>query len=323
MSWVTNSIVRPSAAQPRELVEALLLERRVADREHLVDQQDVGVDLDRGREREPDVHARGVVLELEVDELLELGEREDVVEPLAASLRESPSMIALMITLSRAVRSGLNPTPSSMNGDSRPLIGELAVVDVVDPGEAFEQRALAAAVAPDDPEELPGGDLDADVLDGAQDVELRARERVQRPLLERVVLLVRQAERLADVLDRNCRPRRSRERRAVRVTLLAQDRAHAADGSNGAASEADASLRRLERLHDHRQELRRVCARPGEIAGGAPSRQPSVDADHRRFRGLPRSRGGAVRGSHPGRHRLRAVHAHGACATRCSSSRRR
>ena len=29
-------------------------------------------------------------------------------------------MIALITTLSRAVRSGLKPTPSSMNGDSRP-----------------------------------------------------------------------------------------------------------------------------------------------------------------------------------------------------------
>ena len=29
-------------------------------------------------------------------------------------------MIALMITLSRAVRSGLKPTPSSMKGDIRP-----------------------------------------------------------------------------------------------------------------------------------------------------------------------------------------------------------
>ncbi len=39
-----------------------------------------------------------------------------------ASLRLSPSMIALMITLSRAVRSMLKPTPSSMKGDSRPAI---------------------------------------------------------------------------------------------------------------------------------------------------------------------------------------------------------
>ena len=43
-------------ADALELVEALLLERRVADREHLVDQQDVGVDLDHHAEGEPDQH---------------------------------------------------------------------------------------------------------------------------------------------------------------------------------------------------------------------------------------------------------------------------
>ncbi len=63
-----------------ELLEALLLERGVADRQHLVDQQHVGVDLDRDREGEPHRHPRRVVLELEVEELLELGERDDVVE---------------------------------------------------------------------------------------------------------------------------------------------------------------------------------------------------------------------------------------------------
>ncbi len=34
-------------------------------------------------------------------------------------------------------------------------------VDAVDAGDALQQRALAAAVAPDDPEELPLGDLEA------------------------------------------------------------------------------------------------------------------------------------------------------------------
>jgi hypothetical protein len=71
----------PCAAQSRELVEALLLERGVADREHLVDEEDLGIDLDSSSERETDVHTGGVVLELEIDELLELGEREDVIEP--------------------------------------------------------------------------------------------------------------------------------------------------------------------------------------------------------------------------------------------------
>ena len=70
-----------------EDVEALLLERGVADREHLVDQQDVGIDLDRHREREPDMHPRGVVLQLEVLELLELGELDHAVVALARLAR--------------------------------------------------------------------------------------------------------------------------------------------------------------------------------------------------------------------------------------------
>ena len=63
-----------------ELLVALLLEGGVAHGEHLVDDEHVGVDLDRGGEGQPDMHARRVVLELEVDELLELREREDLVE---------------------------------------------------------------------------------------------------------------------------------------------------------------------------------------------------------------------------------------------------
>ena len=43
MSWVTSTIVLPLVAHLVEDVDALLLEGGVADREHLVDQQDVGV----------------------------------------------------------------------------------------------------------------------------------------------------------------------------------------------------------------------------------------------------------------------------------------
>ena len=53
---------------------------RVADGQHLVDEQDLGVDVDRDREAQPDVHARRVVPHRRVDELLEPGERHDVVE---------------------------------------------------------------------------------------------------------------------------------------------------------------------------------------------------------------------------------------------------
>ena len=101
-------------------VVALLLERGIAHGEHLVDEQEVRVDVDHHREREPDLHARRVVLQLEVLELVQLGEVDDRVVALAASSGVRPSITALRRTLSCAVRSGLKPTPSSMNGAMRP-----------------------------------------------------------------------------------------------------------------------------------------------------------------------------------------------------------
>ena len=76
----TTTIVRPSRLELVYAVQALLLEALVADCEHLVDEQHVGFDVHRDREAETDVHARGVEPHLVVDELLELGERHDVVE---------------------------------------------------------------------------------------------------------------------------------------------------------------------------------------------------------------------------------------------------
>ena len=76
-------------AEALERREALLLELLVADREHLVEQEDVEVDLDRDRVGEPHLHARREVLQLLVDEALELGEGDDLVEALVELARAS------------------------------------------------------------------------------------------------------------------------------------------------------------------------------------------------------------------------------------------
>ena len=75
---------RPAALLELEhLAEALALERLVADREHLVEQQHVRVQVRRDREAEPHVHPRRVGAHRPVDRLLELGEGDDLVEALA------------------------------------------------------------------------------------------------------------------------------------------------------------------------------------------------------------------------------------------------
>ena len=68
------------------LAQALPLELGVADGEDLVDEQDLRLEVRRDGERQPHVHAAGVVLDRRVDEPLDLGEGDDLVE-LARDLR--------------------------------------------------------------------------------------------------------------------------------------------------------------------------------------------------------------------------------------------
>ena len=54
-----------------------------------------------------------------------------------------------------------------MNGESRPSMRTVPRVLPVDAGEDLEQRALAAAVRADDPEELASLDRERDVVERA------------------------------------------------------------------------------------------------------------------------------------------------------------
>ena len=67
-----NELVHPRHAS--------ILEHRVADRERLVDDEDLRLEVRSDREAESQLHPRRVVLDLCVDRLLELRERHDVVE---------------------------------------------------------------------------------------------------------------------------------------------------------------------------------------------------------------------------------------------------
>ena len=70
----------PGVRDLLHLAEALALELAVADREHFVDDQDLRLEVRRDGEREPHVHAAAVVLHRRVEEALDLGERDDLVE---------------------------------------------------------------------------------------------------------------------------------------------------------------------------------------------------------------------------------------------------
>ena len=147
MLWLTKRTVRPAGGGLPHLSEALLLEREIADREHLVDNEDVGLEVRRDREREPHVHAARVALDRRVDEPLDLGERDDLVELAPDLVSAHPQNSAVEIDVLAAGELGVK---AGADLEQRPH----AAVDVRvpgrrlgDSGEDLQQRGLARAVA--------------------------------------------------------------------------------------------------------------------------------------------------------------------------------
>src|SRR5882757_1508905 len=67
-------------------VDAAALVGRIADGENLIDDKDLRLEMRRDAEREADVHPAGVALDGHVEELLDLGKSDDLIE-FAADLR--------------------------------------------------------------------------------------------------------------------------------------------------------------------------------------------------------------------------------------------
>ena len=123
---------------------------------------------------------------------------------------------------------------------------QVAAVDVVDPGQALQQRALAASVAARRSRRTrPRATSKSTSSTALQHVEGVLAERVQCPLLERVVLLVRDPERLVDVVDddrgRRARPRCRGRRRRVRCGARHFDGTLATAAGCGASAALSAS----------------------------------------------------------------------------------
>jgi hypothetical protein len=146
--WVTEQDGLAAAAELRELVEALVREALVADREHLVDQQHVGIDVNGDGEPEPHVHAGRVGLDRRVDELAQLGEVDDLVEALWISRLVRPSMMPLMKTFSRPEISGWKPAPSSISAEMRPSTVTVPLVGLVMPATSFSAVLLPDPLRP-------------------------------------------------------------------------------------------------------------------------------------------------------------------------------
>src|SRR5258708_38443132 len=75
--------VQDSASLARDVAyfaQGLFLERRVANRQHFVDEDNLGLEMRRDREPQPHVHSARIMFDRSVDKLVHFGECHDLVE---------------------------------------------------------------------------------------------------------------------------------------------------------------------------------------------------------------------------------------------------
>ena len=148
-----------------DLAEALALKLLVADREDLVQQQDVGVDVRRDREPEAHVHPRRVRAHGQVDELLEPGEGDDLVQLLAHVRALEAVDRAVEEDVLAAGHVGVEAGAELEQRADAPTDVDTAGRRLDDPGEQAQKRRLAGTVASDETDRAPGVDVEGDVIE--------------------------------------------------------------------------------------------------------------------------------------------------------------
>ncbi|OQA42175.1 MAG: hypothetical protein BWY52_02294 [Chloroflexi bacterium ADurb.Bin325] len=199
---------RPAAARDfAHFPEAFLLECGIADGKDFIDNKDFRVQVRGHGEGEPHVHAGAVAFDRGVDELLDLGEGDDLVE-LAADFGlghaqdrtiEEDVLAAGQLRVEAGTHLQQRADPAV---DLRPAAGGLG-----DAREDLEQRRLARAVAADDAHHLAAPDLEGDILERPELVGggggMPAAEYAAQRIAQGVVALLERADavELGEVFD--------------------------------------------------------------------------------------------------------------------------
>ena len=153
MSWETKITVRPES-QVLHPAEAAALELGVTDREHLVDEQDLRLEVRRDREGEPHVHPARVALHRRVDELLDARELDDLVELRCDLAPLHPEDRAVQVDVLAAGQLRVEAGPDLEQAADAAADRGAALGRRRDPREDLEQRRLAGAVPADEADDL-------------------------------------------------------------------------------------------------------------------------------------------------------------------------
>ena len=91
--WDTKRTEAPSVDDLLHAFQTLLLEDIIADTQDLIDDENVGINMSRDRKSEPRIHARGIAFDRSIDELLDPGKVDDLIDFRSISRRVMPRIV--------------------------------------------------------------------------------------------------------------------------------------------------------------------------------------------------------------------------------------
>ena len=134
--------------------EAAALELGVPDREHLVDEHDLRLEVRGDGEREPHVHPARVALDRRVDEPLDTGELDDRVEALVDLAALHPEDRAVQVDVLATRELGMEARPDLEQAADAAADLDAPARGGRDPREHLEQGRLPAPFRPMTPSDL-------------------------------------------------------------------------------------------------------------------------------------------------------------------------
>jgi hypothetical protein len=160
--------------EPFHALETALLEQRVAHRQRLVDDQNIGLNAHLDGERQTHQHAAGIRLDRLIDELADVGEGGDVVEARADLIVRQAQHRAVHDHVFAPGEVG-REAGAELKQRGDPAAGlHRAGGRAKGAADHLQQRRFAAAVATDDADRFAFFDLERDILQGPEFVEILA-----------------------------------------------------------------------------------------------------------------------------------------------------
>ena len=145
------------------LGDAFLRKLFVADRQDLIDQQNLGIDVHGHGESEPDVHARRVGLHRLIDEFADARELDDRVEALLDLALGKAEHDAVDDDVLAAGDLGMKPCAQFDQRGDATVDAHDAVGGLEDSRDDFQQRRFSRSVPPDDAERFSAIDDEGNI----------------------------------------------------------------------------------------------------------------------------------------------------------------